>query len=368
MDQNTCVGILGNGAKCTKTTLVPNTNRCTVHYKVFLERGPHATARYELSLKLKREQNDVWGDVNMHPQANELMVELRREQRNIMKELEQQQAIERENVYNGVDPDEEYRVRHEQRLAVKRQQRMDQQHQHLLHMQALHNAQVAAAAQNNTERPRMTLKKFVGNNQNVHFEETVKMVEDTIKKLFKIKVDKEYQWDERNQICSKTPGDIILDCGLSLNAARHMMNLYCENINIYNLGSGVYAKSLDAVWQFSKQSEDKASICKIIKTELEDCVGMCPQGNLTRVCNILNGYLYDFNTSKKSINEELSESLSLLMQISDENERVKLAQQQLEELKVPLNQWIAWVEPLVNEGTVEFDGSTSSNRLIISKN
>lgn len=367
MDQHVCAGILGNGDRCTRTKLVPDTRYCTVHHKVFLERGPHSLARYELNLKQKREQHDLWMDINQFDNAHQIMIELRTEHRIQMNELKRKQLEEIETVYNGRDPDEEYRVHHEQRLEEKRRQRQEQQEQHLRNMQALHNAAVAAHVNNNVQ-PRMSLKKFVNNEQNVHFEETVNMVQDTIKQLFKIKVDKEYQWDERNKICSKTPGEIILDCGLSLNAARHMMNLYCENIDIYGLGVGIYSKALDAVWQFSKRSEDKASICKIIKIELEDCVGQCPQGNLTRVCNILNGYLYNFNASKKSVNEELGQYLSELLNVSSEDERIKKAQAKLEELKVPPSQWITWVEGLVSEGRVEFDGTGSSNRLTIARN
>jgi len=365
MDQNVCAGILGSGDRCTRTKLVPNTRHCIVHHKVFLERGPHSLARYELSLKQKREQHDLWMDINQFDNANQLMTELRLEHRNQMKDLERKQQEEIETVYNGRDPDEEYRIRHEERLEEKRRQRQAQQQQHLRNMQALQNAMML---ENDTTREKLPLKKFVQDNQNVHLEVTVKMVEDTIEKLEKIPIDKDYSWDPTNNVCSKTPGEIILHCSLSFKAARHMMNLYCENLNIYGLGDGIYAKTLDAVWAFTKQSEDKQSICKIMKTELEDCVGMCPQGNLTRVCNILNGYLYNFNTSKKSVNEELCDYLSQLLEISSEDERIKKAQAKLEEFKIPPDQWITWVEELVTEGTVEFDGTTSSNRLIIVRN
>jgi hypothetical protein len=66
-----------------------------------------------------------------------------------------------------------------------------------------------------------------------------------------------------------------------------MMNRYIKDDDVYEMGNGIYGKVLDGVWQYIRNSPDKADLCKILRSELKDSIGMCLAGNLTRICNVV---------------------------------------------------------------------------------
>jgi hypothetical protein len=120
---------------------------------------------------------------------------------------------------------------------------------------------------------------------------------------------------------------------------------YCQDENIYELGLGIYGRVLDCVWQYILKSPDRADLCKILKQEMEDNIGMCAQGNLTRLCNILAGYMEGIGP-QESPAEVLGRKLPLLLEIEDMTERLEAAYKLLVELKVPQHEWVDWAQPL----------------------
>ena len=193
--------------------------------------------------------------------------------------------------------------------------------------------------------PPAELQQFVADNQNVHRAATVKMVTQTIEKVLKIEVPKAYRWNLRR--LSKTPGCIITDCKLTIPAGMAMMEKYSKPDNIYELGNGIYGRVLDCVWQFISKSDDKESLCAILRSELQDNVGMCMQGNLSRLCNVLSGYLDDIKIAETPA-ERLGREFPKLMEIKDESERLRLARDILKEVELPVAEWSAWTDALVN--------------------
>ncbi len=195
-------------------------------------------------------------------------------------------------------------------------------------------------------RPRRgELEAFVGDNQNVHRTETVKMVTATVEKVLKIEVPKAYRWNSR--IISKTPGCIIAECRLSIQAGMAMMEKYSKADNIYELGNGIYGRVLDCVWQFISKSDDKQSLCAILRSELQDNVGMCMQGNLSRLCNVLSGYIDEIKLIE-SPSERLGREFPKLMEIEDVTQRLSKATAILAEVGLPSAEWSAWTDALVN--------------------
>jgi hypothetical protein len=189
------------------------------------------------------------------------------------------------------------------------------------------------------------LYAFVADNQNVHRAATVKMVTTTIEKVLKIEVPKPYRWNLRR--LSKTPGCIIADCKLPIPAGMAMMEKYSKPDNIYELGNGIYGRVLDCVWQFISKSDDKESLCAILRTELQDNVGMCMQGNLSRLCNVLAGYIDEIKLTE-SPSERLGREFPKLMEIEDITQRLSNATAILVEVGLPRAEWSAWTDALVN--------------------
>jgi len=185
---------------------------------------------------------------------------------------------------------------------------------------------------------------FHEDNQNIHLAVTVnEVVKKTIQKVITIPVPAEFCWNMAT--LSKTPGEIIAECNLSIAAGKLLMEKYTSDETIYDMVSGIYGKTLDSVWQYIKNSSDKAVLIKTFKIELEDNIGMCAQGNLTRLCNVLQGYLEDMPTP--SISEILGDLLPPLMHIMDLTVRREKALQIMRTHNVPDDQQDMWLEPLM---------------------
>ena len=197
--------------------------------------------------------------------------------------------------------------------------------------------------ENNRPEPAGELQRFASDAQNVHTSLIVDQTKETIKKICEIPVPEDYRWDVEN--CSKTPFEIGLECKLSQRAAWQMMSQYAQDTAIYDIEPGIYGKVLDSVWQYVKASPDKADMCRILKQEMEDNIGMCAQGNLSRLCNILAGYM-DGVKQKESTAEILGRLFPKLMEMEDEDIRVSKAVKILVENNVPEKEWQTWIGPL----------------------
>jgi hypothetical protein len=90
---------------------------------------------------------------------------------------------------------------------------------------------------------------------------------------------------------SKTIVEITAECKLTPKAAWQFSSKYYSAETIYEMEEGIFGKLMDAVWQHVKASPESNSLKMIVKEELEMNIGMCAQGNLTRVTNILAGIL-----------------------------------------------------------------------------
>ena len=184
------------------------------------------------------------------------------------------------------------------------------------------------------------LVQFVADKQNVHRKATVDQTIEIVKRVLKIPVPLEYRWN--TQTLSKTPGEIIAECKLTPLAGATMTEKYSRDDDVYELGNGIYGKVLDCVWQYISKSDDKKNMCAILKQELQDNIGMCAQGNLSRLCNVLSGYMEGIGDSE-SITEKLGRLIPPLMDIPDSNERIEKVKKVLEEVGLPKTEWNNWL-------------------------
>ena len=99
------------------------------------------------------------------------------------------------------------------------------------------------------------------------------------------------------------------------------------------------------MWQFISNSPDKKDLKKILQSELRDNIGMCAQGNLSRICNVLQGYLEGIG-QKEALNTILGREFAKLMQVESEIERLNQGKLVLFNNNVPEDQWESWLEPL----------------------
>jgi hypothetical protein len=184
------------------------------------------------------------------------------------------------------------------------------------------------------------LGDFVQDKQNIHRKATVDQTVEIVKRVLKIPVPEEYRWNLNT--LSKTPGDIIVHCKLTPIAGTTMTLKYSGDDDVYELGKGIYGKVLDSVWQYISKSDDKESLCAILKQELQDNIGMCAQGNLSRLCNVLAGYM-DGIGDVESQAEKLGRLVPELMKIEDANVRTEKVKTLLAEVGLPRDEWDDWL-------------------------
>jgi hypothetical protein len=358
----TCVAIRADGKVCgKKRKAVGDGTRCGSHHNSRELRGPNSTALMELKYRyveatqslLSQLRVDV-AAVNTHEQRmrlNELYSAAVRLKRQEYEDAHGAMIREQntEILRTGVNPDGPAAQR---RLVAAAQRRLRQLQNH----QARLRAQLGEVVLNVQHAPQQpgprNLAAFAADPQNVHTSEAVRQTKDIVEKVRKIAVPEGYRWNK--MFVSRTIGEIISDCQLSSHAAAHMFNHYVSAVAVYDIEEGIYGKVLDSVWQYVKNSPDKEDICKILKQEMTDNVGMCAQGNLSRICNILAGYM-DGIGSQESVAERLGRLLPPLMEIADVEARLRSAFRILQENGVPMSDWDIWIEPLVDEDDMVID-------------
>jgi hypothetical protein len=344
-----CCAIKKDGNQCAINILDENV-RCGTHRRVVNEKGLNAVRRTELKHKHEKKMTDINSIMRVQAAAvvnnrtavtlielerkRLLDVELIRYQQEL---LELNERITQELVANNmVDPDfeilERVRARHQARVEANRrayQEWLERERQ-----RPVINRQVAV------QRPQLAI--IAADNQNVHRAQIVEKVKKTIDIVLKIPVPPEYETHTL-----KTSGEIILQCKLTKRAAWQMMSKYCQEEDIYDLGPGIYSKVLNSVWQYIINSPNAEDLKKILSVEMEDNIGMCAQGNLSRLCNILSGYIDEINTETKSTSEILGERFSALLDIQNDTERMERAREILVELNVPEQDRQVWLDPLM---------------------
>jgi len=157
-------------------------------------------------------------------------------------------------------------------------------------------------------RRERTLAEIAGDNQNIHTAEVVKKFKDMVERIRKIDVPEEYRWNMTK--VSKTMAEVISECGLTPQAAFQFSSKYCAADTIYEMEEGIFGKLMDSVWQHVKNSDEPSELKKIVKEELEMNIGMCAQGNITRVANILVGILEGLDPQEESRLEKIGKAIN----------------------------------------------------------
>ena len=177
------------------------------------------------------------------------------------------------------------------------------------------------------------LTKFANDPQNVHTTFLVQNIKEAIQIICAIPVDKNV----------KTLFEIISECNLDFPTVQELTVRYLMNEDIYELGPGIYKRVLDSVWQYIRVSANKDEIIKALRQELSDGVGLCAQGNLSRLCNVLKGHLPALDLDLRSKSEQLGSKFSALIGLDD---RLNKGKAILQEMGVPLTEWPEWLDAL----------------------
>jgi hypothetical protein len=376
-----CVAIKTDGSRCTRNK-ARDLMRCKMHEKLRTENGPNFTELKEAKYVLDKQRNqiknqfaqeidalgrqpwqhpdyrDIIGRRNLALQnhsfdARETLTAIRTRHRN-------------EIVRTGINPDEvpdgiraahlrrNQQIRQEAQREAQREARRERvrrivegirnQPQQPFVPLAVFQLGVDFPDQNVRQIDARPLAAFANDAQNIHTTAAVTQTINAVNLIKNIPVPEEYRWN-MNKV-SKTMSEIISECDLTPASAWQMVAKYCSDERVYEMESGIYGKVLDGVWQHIKNSPDKEDLKKILKSELIDNIGMCAQGNLSRLTNILAGYL-DGIAPQQSMSERIGNRLSTLTNIEDVQERLNEAVKIFKEVGLPENEWYHWAEPLL---------------------
>ena len=364
--EQVCNAIKANGEVCGKNAR--NDGKCGIHHAAILKVGPNATALKELKYRQRKQIYDFGAEYRKEDQTGMSIGDLIERGHvfeadiAIMKAQHRREAVNLKNTQDrmiretGVDPDAPARARAQVEQAEQRRihrARLEEMRAADILGQrndAQRNWQNRAAQLGEAVRiiipAQRELANFAADPQNVHTTEAVNQTKEIVARIRQVAVPEDYRWDSVNS--SKTPFEIGLECKLSQRAAWQMISQYAQATAIYDIEEGIYGKVLDSVWQYVKISPEKEDLCKILRNEMEDNVGMCAQGNLSRICNILAGYM-DGVGSQESLAEKLGTIFGKLADIEDPAERFDRAAQELVWNKVPKDQWMTWAEPLAED-------------------
>jgi len=370
-DTRCCAIKLSDGQRCSKKKGA-NITRCNAHQAIMMREGPNRTELNEVTYVFKVRAKALitesrlaiealgpraWRD-NRDAYVATLQLATAR-QRQLGEEKEIQYNIVRARqaadiARTGINPDafqDAARLVERQRQHAEHQARIAENQARHVAWQAARDQRALGGINNQGQavahvapvngRP---LAAFANDRQNVHTSGAVKQTMDVIKEILKIEVPVEYRWNMKT--VSKTMSEIISECELSPASAWQMVAKYCSDERIYDLQSGIYGKVLDCVWQYIKTSMDKEDLKKILKAEMRDNIGMCAQGNLSRLTNILAGYI-ECVVVVESMADKLGRLLPPLMNIDDLDERLITAARIFVQAELPEDQWEAWASGLL---------------------
>jgi hypothetical protein len=120
--------------------------------------------------------------------------------------------------------------------------------------------------------------------------------------------------------------------------------MYCDPTPIYEI-ENAYPQALDAVWAYITYHPEKKELYQRVKDELTDNIGMCAQGNLSRICNIVSGYLDGVEPMVSKV-EEFQNKIAALAADQTNKNKIETAKQLLKEYDVPTNEWNVWLEAI----------------------
>lgn len=365
-----CVAICSSGEKCAnKRRLIGDGMRCGKHNISRIHNGPNTMVLMELKYvfnKNIREAIRQYREIYTAAQNDEDRVEAHIAHRANTQDIyhayrTECEAVKRiqqaEITRTGIDPDAHANERRRQVAEDRRRLANDRRARRLLRQEerAIRERQLMVdeiGPENWLPQPPRDLAVFAADPQNVHTAVTVRQTKEIVERVRMIPVPEGYRWNK--MFVSKTIGEIIADCQLTSHSAAQMFNQYVSSVAIYDIEEGIYGKVLDSVWQYVKNSPNKEDLCNILRNEMRDNIGMCAQGNLSRICNILAGYMEGIG-SQESVSERLGRLMPPLMEIEDVDIRIRNALNILQENAIPISDWDTWINPLIYEDDMVID-------------
>ena len=180
------------------------------------------------------------------------------------------------------------------------------------------------------------LQRLALDNQNVHTKEINKQTSDAQEYLLKTEVP-----DEQD-----TLREIAIVWSDKVNNKRVMRDLknWYETSTCVKKDDWLYACMLDGLWVRIKEHKEIDELVERLWEEVSESVGMCCQGHLSRLGNVLVGFTEEVK-AEVPIGEILQQKIASIAEKDIGVEyKVCEAWTVFEELKIPVEERDAWIE------------------------
>jgi hypothetical protein len=182
--------------------------------------------------------------------------------------------------------------------------------------------------------PETELEKISSDMENVHDSKVNKNIKKLANEILKIRVPEDLDVMKTifNEIC------------MDDDVRSQLTYMYYNKGEFLEYGESSYRKFMDCIISYSlSQPEDKKKeIFSILTKEIKDSIGLCFQGNISRLINVLSGYIEIEITYEPTIQEVFAE----ISKIKDPVVKFEKAIKAFDDFKVDHLQWNSWLEAL----------------------
>lgn len=191
-----------------------------------------------------------------------------------------------------------------------------------------------------TAKATTDLQRLALDKQNVHTEAVNKQTSDAQKYLLETSVPNGEKtvdeiWSAWSGQNTKQRKKVVRD-----------IEKWYETADCVKMKDWLYKRMLDGLWARIKTHKEREELTKRLWEEASESVGKCCQGHLSRLTNVLVGFM-DEVKAEVPIGEILQQKMSVIAsQDIRVEEKVAAAWAVFEELKIPMDQRDAWIEAL----------------------
>jgi hypothetical protein len=188
--------------------------------------------------------------------------------------------------------------------------------------------------QDNTHRLRTNLEDISSDPENVHDSKVNKNIKKLATEILK------FTPSEDLDVMKTIFNEIIMND----EVRAQLTYMYYNKNSFLDYGECSYRKFMDCIvsYALSQPEEKKKEIFDIMVREINDSIGLCFQGNISRLINVLSGFIEIEHEYEPSIQEAFAE----ISKIEDKNTKFEKAVKTFYDFNVPYVQWSGWLEAL----------------------
>jgi hypothetical protein len=171
--------------------------------------------------------------------------------------------------------------------------------------------------------------------QSVHTRDVSNQTNEGMKKIL-----------EANDNMAESDKDVLSGVYAVLNAEKTCKDVkrWFDTVSCRENGDRLYRKCLRGLWALINESAHFDELCKRFVEECKESVGMCCEGHISRLCNVLVGF-DDAFVAPVPVGEILQQKIAVIAakDVSVEH-KVGEAWRVFEELKIPMAERMPWLE------------------------